>query len=105
MVLKFHPVGDLLAFVPGTGVGGQPSRYVGRRFNPKTEKFEATEAPFECEEGTERAHRMAKLARRGEVLVADEFTAKACGLQFIAHELKGGVFVPKEAKKSRGGDS
>jgi hypothetical protein len=89
-MLQFKAAPGKQTFVPDSRPAkGQAARLVGLRFdkdaiNPITGKSGAfvDGEPYSCAPGSRAATRLEKLARRGEVLPADEATAKACGLAF-----------------------
>lgn len=102
--LRFYAAGD--ACLPRRTADGQnmpvsvgaPVRYVGRKHDPKTRGYPATKEPYECDSGTREAAYLKK--HIGSLVAADAETAAACGVKFVPHEFKDGVWVPKaeEAK-------
>lgn len=113
MKLRFHPRGAGQVRVPGSPHAvDQPARYIGRRKNPKTNEYEASEKPHEVDASAAGNElilpRYRKLTQRGEIWAADEQTAQFCGVPFVPVELKDGVFQPKSEQaqtRKRGGGS
>lgn len=100
--LKFFARDDQMVAVPGSyQFAGQVARYVGREWSEELHGFPAVAAPFTCDENSDDGRRMVKLVRRDLALwPGDEYTASACGTQFVPVELKDGVMVPKAKKAS-----
>ncbi len=104
MKLAFYAKDDDLVYVPDfpRTKGAAPQR-VGRSFIPgdgvKGAQHPATAEPFVCD--SEDANGVALLAafRRGRRALwpADKATAEACGVEFVAVEVKDGVAIPKVA--------
>ena len=113
MKLRFYAKDDLLVTEPGSPMmTGQPVRYVGRDFVPGTAAtpsgtpavaaaFPASSEPFECDSDTKRGQDLIRLmridtTRHGEqpLWPADQATADACGVPFVAVTVKDGVAVP-----------
>jgi len=99
MKLRFYANADALVYIPGSRAGiGQPAHYIGRRYQaPKDGKpasYPATEEPYEVELDRTRLVdeqiflRYMKLTRRGDILPADEATAKECGAEYRAATFK-----------------
>lgn len=71
-----------MPLVPNTMlIVGQPKRYIGRKFDPKSKEYVIAD-PYECEDGTPEAERCKAFVRRGEAVPADAQTAKVCGVKF-----------------------
>lgn len=113
MKLKFYAKDDLLVTEPGAPmVTGQAVRYVGRELVPgygptpngtpgKGATFPATAEPYECDSETERGQALIRrvyidTTRHNEqpLWPADQATADACGVPFVAVTVKDGVAVP-----------
>jgi citrate lyase beta subunit len=100
--------GPRLVTVPGSRpMRGQAAQYVGRKFIPgDAEKgvpaqFPATEAPHEALADSDEGRRLVKVTREDAALwPADKETAAACGVDFVAVEVKDGVAVPKSPAAS-----
>ncbi len=102
MKLRFHPRGEAMPFEPFAPMAaGQAARYVGRKLNPETGKYEAVSQPYECEAGSREAARMVKHLRAGDVFPADPETASHFGVQFVAVELREGAFAPAAKTTSK----
>lgn len=123
MKLRFYAKGDLLVSVPGqtilrrnadTGAAGSPVKYVGRVHVPaklrkgpgdsvivdEPASNPARSEAYECDSDTERGRRLMKLTRRdGSLWPADEATAAACGVPFVATEFSDGEHVAKSSLK------
>jgi hypothetical protein len=118
--MKFFPAPGAMVRVPGTRtIPGQQTRYIGREYVapvggrvdktgimvdvvsglPMNGSWTATGEAFECEDSGEIAERCAKFVRDGDLLPADEATAKIFGLKFFPLELRDGEMVAKSAKK------
>lgn len=83
MEYKFTPNGDAQPLEPYVPLAvGQPARRIGRRFDPVTQEYPLSGKPYVCKAGSREALRCAKLARRGDLLPADQETASALGLKF-----------------------
>lgn len=93
--LRFYANAQALAYIPGSRAGiGQPAHYIGRRYvAPKDggpSSYPATPEPHEVQ--LDRAKltdeqlflRYMKLTQRGDILAADEATAKECGVEYRA---------------------
>lgn len=76
---------------------GQAPRYVGRKHDPNgPTPFPAVDEPFCCDSDSDAGRRLMKLAKRDSSLfAADEATAKACGIGFVAIEFKDGAWTEK----------
>ena len=100
--LKFFARDDQMVAVPGSyQLAGQVARFVGREWSEELHGFPAVATPFTCDENSDDGRRMVKLVRRDLALwPADEYTASACGQQFVAVELKDGAMSPKTPKKA-----
>lgn len=99
MKLRFHPRGDAQPLEPFAPMAvGQAARRIGRRLDSATGAYVAVASPYECEEGSREAARAGKFLRSGDVWPADEATAQACGVPFVAVELRDGVFEPAAPK-------
>lgn len=70
---------------------GGAFRYVGREFDPNAagEKYPVSKTPYECDSDSPEGAYLAKCCREGDLIPADDATAKACG-----------VPLPKAAPKS-----
>ncbi len=100
--LKFYARGSGLVYDPTRPRRqGQMPGYVGRKFDPKTRQWRATDEPhcikldMQTQDGQRSAQRIAhRLVRRDSSLwPADEATAKYCGVPFPDLELKRGEWV------------
>jgi len=98
--LRFYARDDLLVSVPGARpLKGQAPQYVGRKFIPGDGKaagaqHPASDTPFESDSDTDEGRRLVQLTSRDAALwPADKATADACGLEFVAVEVKDGVTV------------
>ncbi len=77
-------------------------RYYGRAFDAASREYAITREGCEFESGTPDADKCAKSCRKGELFAADEVTARAVGVDFVATEFKDGAHVvaaPKQAAK------
>ena len=92
MKLRFLAREDLL--VRELGV----HRYYGRTFDAATRGWPATKEGAEFESGTPDAEKCAKSCRKGELFAADEATAQAVGVGFVAHDFKDGVYTARLAR-------
>jgi hypothetical protein len=98
--LRFFARDDLLVTVPGSRpMQGQAPQYVARSFVPgdgvKGAQYPATDKPYECEADSDEGRRLVLLTRRdGSLWPADAETAAACGVDFVAVSVKGGVAAP-----------
>lgn len=108
MKLRFYPKDDELVYVPNfPKVRGAIPQYVGRKFVPADgtngASFPASDEPFECDSDDENGRALLNKFQRGKrgLLPADKATADACGVEFVAVEIKGGVAVPKGAEPAR----
>lgn len=110
-MLRFYAKGDLLVTEPGTAAStareGRPSRYVGRKLAMVGEgrqavaSFPATSDPYSCPANSPRGARLIKLTRRdGSLWPADEATARACGVDYVATRFSSGEHVAVAAKKA-----
>jgi hypothetical protein len=101
--LRFFARDDLLVTVPGSRpVKGQAPQYVGRKFIPgdatKGAQHPANEKPHEIDADTDEGRRLVQLTSRDAALwPADAATASACGVEFVAVEVKDGVAVRASA--------
>ncbi|HEX5076801.1 MAG TPA: hypothetical protein VFW03_26575 [Gemmatimonadaceae bacterium] len=107
MKLKFFARDDMLVTVPGSRpMRGQAPQYVGRRFIPGDGKTSAqhpaTETPYEADSETDEGRRLVQLTSRDSALwPADKATAEACGVEFVAIDVKDGVAVRASAPVAR----
>lgn len=83
MRLKFVPKAGLLVPWPGRGAGDY--HFAGRTFDQATMTNAPDATPFEVDSAGPEASRFANdLCRRdGDLLPADEATAKFCGVPFV----------------------
>lgn len=78
---------------PRRGAGDYP--YIGRRFNVEKSDHETTEEPAEVLAGSKEAARFIELCvRDGDLLPADEATARVCGVSFVPLKRIDGEWVP-----------
>lgn len=99
-------------------IPGQPPRYIGRAFVPSgvvtsaelavtdgslpvKGRFEATGDAYECEDLGEKAEQIRRLISCGDLIPADEYTAKFFGLSLREVKLKDGEMIPSESPKSK----
>lgn len=86
---------------------GQAPQYVGRKFIPGDGKttgaqHPAVESAYETESETDEGRRLIQLTSRDAALwPADKETAAACGVEFVAVEVKDGVAVRASAPTPR----
>ena len=107
-ILGFYARADLLVTDPSyRPIIGSTPRYVGRRCEQvdiggkKALRHPAVEKAYTCDFWSPSGQRLLKLARRDSSLYpADESTAAACGLSFIAVEFSNGEWAPKAAAKA-----
>lgn len=101
MTLRFYARHDHRVLYPGLKTGaGQPPMYLGRDFvrsaDGKPSMAPATERPIECEPGSEVANRIIRLMTIDAVdapfFCADEATANATGLPYVAVDFNDGVW-------------
>jgi hypothetical protein len=109
MTLRFYARHDHRVLYPGLKTSnGQPPMYLGRAFirgevdekgNPvpgKPPSAPATQAPIECELGSEVANRIMRLmivdAIDPPFFCADEATANATGLPYVKADFSDGVW-------------
>lgn len=84
MKLKFLPAGDAHPLEPHAPLAvGQPARRIGRKFDWESKTYPLSGSPYQCEDGTREAARCRKMLRVGDIVAADEQTAKACGVKFV----------------------
>ena len=76
---------------------GQPKRYLGRKFDPKSKEYRIS-APYECEDGSPEAERCKLFVRREDAVPADAATAKVCGVKFDEP-------APKQSGRKKSADS
>jgi len=102
MQLKFYARDDLLVAWPGMlPAVGQPRRYVGRRFDAAIRGYPATDDPTAFDSESAEGKRLVARVRRESCLwPADKETAAACGVEFVAVDVRDGVAVPKAGSKS-----
>lgn len=85
--LQFVPKAQALPRFPNKGAGSMP--YVGRVFVPSDKpgirgEYVATKEPASVVAGTPEAARLIEICKRdGDVLPADEETAKAIGVRYV----------------------
>jgi hypothetical protein len=88
-------------------VQGAFPQYVGRLFIPGTAEtgaqHPATAEPFECDSEDANGQALLNKFRRGKRCLwpADKATAEACGVDFVAVEVKDGVAVVKQTSAAR----
>lgn len=109
MTLRFYARHDHRVLYPGLKTAnGQPPMYLGRAFirgevdergNPvpgKPPSSPATQAPVECEVGSEVANRIIRLMTVDAIdppfFCADEATANATGLPYVKADFNAGVW-------------
>lgn len=97
MILRFYAKEDQLVHVPGFHpLPGQFHEFVGRRFDFDKKSWPATSEPAQFDSESEPGRRLVALVRRDACLwPADEATAVACGVQFVAIEIKDGMAAMK----------
>ena len=99
-MLRFIASGDTLVLVPGAAqVPGQAPKYVNRILQDRA--FPAVQEPYQCDEAVspQRAQRLKKHCRNGDLLPADRATAAACGVPFVEHEFRDGAWTPAKTSK------
>ena len=98
MILRFFARDGQLVPLPGfVPQVGQSPQYVGRTHDVQLRGFPATAEPhaFDSERQAAACKRLAKLTLRDRSLwPADEETAKACGVPFVAVRVVNGVAEP-----------
>lgn len=102
--LKFFARKDFLCNArPGaTTATGQFPQYVNRALNmvDGAATWPAVAEPFACEEGSEVALNLVRKVKGKKdpaLYPADEYTAAACGCEYVETEFKDGVHLPKQA--------
>lgn len=109
MKLRFHarddgPEGPMLVAVPyARPVTGQPPRYVGRKqiavMVDGKPTYPRSDTPYECEENSDVGRRLVKLVRReGSLVPADDYTARACGVEVKAEPVR--ISAAKPSRKA-----
>ena len=104
MQLRFHARGTGKRSITGEiRIIGQAARYIGRKHVvvDGVASQPATEEPHECDSETADGRRCKKLCRQGELWAADEATAAACGVEFVALDHSDGAWVPASPKPKR----
>jgi hypothetical protein len=78
--LSFRPAPGASPLAPYAPMAvGQPMRLLGQKLDPATGKYVPGE-PYACEAGTREADRCVLFFTRGEVVPADDETAKFLGV-------------------------
>lgn len=103
MKLRFYARDDLMVREVGDVPRvGQPTRYYGRTFDPQTRGYPATREAFEVESDSQDGEKCRKQCRKGTLWAADEATASAIGVPFVAVEFVDGAWVKKlESRPAR----
>lgn len=104
MQLRFHARGTGLVSLPGENrIVGQLPRYIGRTLKliDGAAAWPANAEPHECDSSSPTAARLAKRCRAGELWAADEATAAACGVEFVALDHSDGAWIPAASKPKR----
>lgn len=104
MQLRFHARGTGLVSLPGENrIVGQLPRYIGRSLKmiDGATAWPANADAHECDSASDHGARLMKRCRRGELWAADEATATACGVEFVALEHSDGAWIPAASKPKR----
>ena len=106
--LRFYAKDDAKLYVPNfPKVRGAIPQYVGRTFVPSDgtngASHPASAEPFECDSEDENGKALLNKFQRGkrDIWPADKATADACGVEFLAVEVKDGIAAPKSADPVR----
>jgi len=112
MILKVVPVGASLVPLKHSPPK-QAARYIGRVYDAKIGGWPASKDPESINSDTARSTLVIKLAKRvqsGDLMPADEATAKALNVPFSPVEWQDGVWVkaqpktqPRSSKAAHGG--
>lgn len=96
--LRFYAKDNLVVSFPGSkDVPGNPARYVGRAY--VNNDYPATQLGDSFKEGSPEFLRIKKVINSSPqpLYPADQASADACGVPFVAVEFKSGKWVPKQS--------